>query len=170
MHVQPNRYRSCGWWTRSHCALEEWWRQQQSPEAQTALHYKTAGEGISTFLLHSKLPLVSSFHKKHFSCISYVEDHTLVCFSSCWLSVKLLLILRHHSTGLKQFERNKRSGCSNYNWEILKYTPNLDLTTFSLHRRLRQSENDSELRFSFLNTFWTAFLKGQKNNSNIKKH
>lgn len=99
----------------------------------------------------------------------YVEDHTSVCFSSSWLSVKLLLILRHHSTGLKEFERNKRSVCSNYSWETLKYTPNVDLTTFSLHGRLRQSENDSELRFSFLNTFWTAFLKEQKNNSNIKK-
>lgn len=59
------------------------------------------------FLFHPKLPLISSFHKKHFSYVLYVEDHTLVCFSSYWLSVRLLLILRHHNTGLKQSEGNR---------------------------------------------------------------
>ena len=107
VRVQPNKSESCGWWMRSRCALEEQRRYQQSPEGQTVLCCKTADEGDSMFLLHPKLPLNSSFYKNHFSYISYVEDHTLVCFSSCWLSVKLLLILRHHSTELKQFERNR---------------------------------------------------------------
>lgn len=152
MCVQPNRSDSHIEQTRSCRALEEWWTYQQSPEAQTALTQNCWQEWF-----HLKLPLIPSFLINHVICILFVEDHTLVCFSSCWPSVKLLLTLRDQSTGLKQVERNRDLAVRSATKKYWKIPP----TTY-LHRSLRQRENDLELKFSISKHFLNSFLTRTK--------